>query len=244
MKTLRVMSTTPENNKSGKHELKHYYDLATTHNADILLLPSSFMPYYKNSSAYYTKQDIDNLPSLLKDDNTLVVVGVNEREDNNTNFYKAVVAFKQSGILLHRRKKDLENHYIEKGFIPGDEDSKMHIEYNGLKINILECYESMFAKNWYGNPDVVLVSIGFGMKAKTQNYDCDYFTQWMTILQSFCIQMKCACITSCNGQHEDFMTIACTHSGEVIAMAKSTGLFIVDIPLVYRKEKDPYEQKC
>jgi len=236
---LTVMSITPSNEKSGKKELKYYCEIAGRNEVDIVLFPSSFLPYYKNSSAFYTQTNIESLVDVIPND-LLVIVGVNEAHKDS--FYKSTVSFTSEKILNVHKKVDIEQHYLDKGFSKGD-GSGFQFVWKNVKINPLECFEILFSKNWDG-ADIVTGSIGFGMMAKTNEYNCDYFDQWLNIVKANCLVFNCYAILSCNGQHRDFMTVAVNSSGELIGMARTTGYFLIDIDLKdFRRDKTPYQQE-
>lgn len=241
---MKIMSVTPNNNKSGSKEMKEYCLLAEQVEADIILFPSSFLPYYKNQSAFYKEEDTSSLPNKLSqiiNSNLVVIVGVNAKTTKGK-LHKQVVSFNKIKILHSHLKRDLEKHYLEKGFSPGN-GKDLSFVYNQIRINTLECYEVLFDKN-YKNADIITGSIGFGMKAKTKHYDCDYFDQWLTIVKANCLHNCCFAILSCNGQHEDPMTVAINREGETIGMAKAPGYFVINFnPNKFRKNKNPFTQE-
>jgi len=240
---MRIMTTSPDETKPGRIILEKYAKIASLQNVDVLLLPSSFLPYYKNTNHFYVNSRILNLPTSIKDcPNLLVITGVNEESGyENTAHFKTVVAFNSSKIINIHRKVDLEQHYIEKGFFCGSGDD-FSFTYNDCIFRTLECYESLFDKN-YGPCDISFVSIGFGMQAKTDNYNCDYFDEWLTILRTMAIRHQCWIVTSCNAVHKDIMTVIISRNGEVVGMAKNKGILIQDIDLnEFKQWKQPYEQ--
>jgi len=239
MRKLVVMSVTPKNNKSGKKEMKYFLEISSIVGVDIVVFPSSFLPYYKNSNAFYTESDIMKLPDIVVGNN-LVVVGVNEITDSGE-LYKAVICFDGDGIVHRHRKKDIEEHYIKKGFCVGD-GSDMNFIYNDISMSALECFELLFCDN-YNRSELVFGSIGFGMLANTENYDCDYFDQWLNIIKANALRNNCFVVTSCNGQHSDYMTVCVNRNGDVVAMSREHGFFVVEIDLdCYRKCKQPFMQ--
>ena len=241
---MKIMSVTPNNNKSGSKEMKKYCLLAEQAEVDVVLFPSSFLPYYKNQSAFYTEQDTAKLPDKLSQiikSNLIIIVGINAKMVTSK-LHKQVVSFNRKKILHSHLKRDLEKHYIEKGFIPG-KGMDLSFVYNKIKINTLECYEVLFDKN-YKNANIITGSIGFGMRAKTKHYDCDYFDQWLTIIKANCLCNRCYAVLSCNGQHEDSMTVAINQEGEIIGMARKPGHFTIEInPKKFRKNKNPFAQE-
>ena len=222
---MRFMLTAPENAKSGSKEIIKYITIAVLAKANVVLFPSSYLPYYKNSAAFYTDKDLQKLPGLVAGTNVNVITGVNFI-DYKKQRRKTVITFNESGIINLRHKIDLENHYIDKGYISGNDDFKPSV-INGINICTLECYEVLFIKNW--KERIVTASVGFGMKAITDNYNCDYFNEWLTIVKSNCILTKSWCFLSCNTQHKDFMTAAINPEGELIALVKQLGFCVVDI---------------
>jgi predicted amidohydrolase len=238
---MRIMSVTPINKVSGIKELVYYYKIAEQMRVNILLFPSSFLPFYKNSGAFYNEQNIMDLPyKLFGDGSVKVVTGINEQQGNK--LYKTVIVFNSKEVLYRRRKVDLEPHYIEKGYSAGDGGDQQFV-INGVRTNILECYEVLFQKNWEGNPKLLLGSIGFGMKAVTKNYNCDYFDQWLNQLKAHCLYNNCYAVMSSNGQHKDYMTVAINNSGEVEALSKVHGFFCIDVDLeAFDVRKQPYLQ--
>jgi len=243
---VKIMSVSPENKHSGKKEMKKYFLIAQQCNVDILLFPSSFLPFYKNSSSFYHSENIEKLPDsisgiALPNNSTKIIVGINEIDEKGRK-YKTVVTFDKTKIIYKRRKRDIEKHYFEKGYFVGDD----HIQFSadGIKINTLECFEILFSHNWEGDPHLITASVGFGMYAKTDHYDCDYFDQWLNIVKGNCIRYNCYAILSCNAQYRDMMTVAINSSGEVIGLARTAGFFIIDIDLNdFRKNKTPYLQE-
>lgn len=228
MKKIKVMTVTPNNQQSGKKELKKYCSLALEAGVEMLVFPSSFLPYYKNTNAFYVQKDIEQLSKELSP-NILVIVGVNEKTLEGDK-YKSVIGIMDGKIFIHR-KRFLENHYIQKGFEPGKQPLCPFV-YKNFRIQMLECYECLFPELWV-NPkdsvDIVTVSIGFGMKAHTKNYNCDYFEKWLKIIQTGCIRNNCYCILSCNGQHEDFMTVVINDKGTMIGCARNHGYVVIDV---------------
>jgi predicted amidohydrolase len=238
---MRVMAVSPINKRSGKVELSRYCKLAEQSKCDIIVFPSSFLPYYKNSTAFYEQQNIETLPGKVPD-NLMVIVGVNEKAGEK--LYKTTVSFTSTGIKHIHRKMNLEQHYIDKGFSSGSgEDFQFYYDTLGIKINPLECFETLFSENWKG-ADLVTGSVGFGMLAKTDNYDCDYFDQWLNVIKTHCLLHNCYAVLSCNAQYRDIMTVAVNKSGEVVAMARDHGYFVVDLDKDdFQRHKTPYLQQ-
>lgn len=240
---MRIMTTSPNETKPGRIILEKYVKIALELEVEVLLFPSSFLPYYKNTNHFYNVSRITKLPtSIPKDSKLLIITGVNEEDESTGAKYKTVVAFDSNKIINIHRKIDLERHYIEKGFSPGS-GGDFSFVYGELGLRTLECYESLFEHNYSQDDDIVLVSIGFGMKAKTANYDCDYFDEWLTILRGMAIKNKCWIVTSCNAVHNDIMTVIISRNGKICGMAQNKGILIQDIPLPdFDGRKSPYEQ--
>jgi len=240
---MRIMTTSPDETKPGRIILEKYAKIAIDLKVDVLLLPSSFLPYYKNTNHFYNASRIKNLPtSIPTDSKLLIVVGVNEEKESTGDKYKTVVSFNSKEIVNIHRKVDLEKHYIEKGFSPGT-GADFSFTYSDVRFRTLECYESLFEKNYSQDDKVVLVSIGFGMKAKTDNYDCDYFDEWLTILRAMAIKNECWIITSCNAVHKDIMTVIISRNGQICGMARNKGILIQDINIFdFDWRKQPYAE--
>ena len=49
---IKVMAVSPPNKLSGSKELRKFSEIAVVNSADLVLLPSSYLPYYLNSSAF------------------------------------------------------------------------------------------------------------------------------------------------------------------------------------------------
>jgi len=236
---MRVMSISTLNGKSGKKELIDYLRIAEVAGARLVVFPSSYLPYYKNASAFYHRQDINALPTVIPK-NITIVAGVNFIEDDGKQ-YKTVVTCDSTGIKNLHNKVNIESHYIKKGFSAG-EGHDMSVIVDGVTINTLECFETLFEANWPG-AQLITGSVGFGMFAKTENYNCDYFEQWLTMVKASCLRNTCWALLSCNAQHKDFMTVCVNSCGELVALARVPGFFIVDIDFNdVRRDKQPLLQ--
>jgi predicted amidohydrolase len=239
---VKVMAVSPPNMKSGKIELQKYLVLASLASVDLVVFPSSYLPYYRNSTAFYSQSDIAAIPRIVPA-GIVLIIGVNEATPENE-YYKSVVACNGQSVLNIHRKVNIEEHYIQKGFSRG-KGGDLSITVGGLTINTLECFETLFEENWQG-AELITGSVGFGMMARTDNYDCDYFDQWLTMIKASCLRNKCFAILSCNAQHRDIMTVGVNSSGELIGLARTAGFFVIDIDLDdVRIDKQPFLQgKC
>ena len=239
---MRLMAVSPKNTRSGKQELKEYCVIASNCKVDVIVFPSTFLPYYRNSGAFYKQADILALPqSLPFGSDLLVIVGVNEQATDGKR-YKSVVTFNAHCVLNVHRKKNLEEHYLQKGFSVGHGGDNI-VWTDRLTINTLECFELLFEENWE-SCGLVTGSVGFGMKATTQNYACNYFEQWLDIVRMYCLKYNCPALIACNGQHEDFMTVAIDNNGKTVGMARRHGFFIIDMNIhnAVEIELNPFHQ--
>lgn len=249
---MRIATATTLSKRSGRDELLDLTKAARAAGARLLVLPSSFLPFYGNPQAFYDRTrleslavQIDNESQGVHPDKLRVVVGVNE--EDGPNHYKSVAMLHQGKVRDWHRKFVLESHYIEKGFKPGLGPPHLFVGDDGVdpRIVMMECFEVIQpgAWGWAAGADIVTASVGFGMKAKTANYECDYWDQWISIVKAQCLIHRTWCILSCNGKHEQAMTAVVSPGGQVVASLHNVGMLVCDIDLhAFHKLTNPYAQ--
>lgn len=251
---LRVAAVTTFSKRRGSKELELWYRIAFEAAVDVLVLPSSFLPHYGTPSAFYTKDEVTSLSQRLYDINRglkrypqpTVIVGVNEISGDLK--FKSVAVLRAGEVVFWHRKHVLENHYIQKGYTRGPHAPICFTQRDQEAIHVcpMECFEVLQPALWPRGVGLVTASIGFGMKAKTANYECDYWDQWLSVVRANCLLHSCYAVLSCNGKHDDAMTAVITPGGEVQASLRSAGILITDINYEFTAKDrlhNPYRQE-
>ncbi len=244
---MRVAAVSANPHRSGRREVARYTSTFRDLGVDLAVFPSRILPAYVNPGATYTREHIETRACKLSPGKTTVIAGVDEavvvkaRERR----YLAVAAMRQGRVVGWHRKRRLEDHHKSTYSCgPDNQPGSVVVIEGGVKLQMLECWECLHGELWRGDVDIVTVSIGFGMDAKTDHYECDYWDQWAVLVSGACLRQGVWAVLACHDAHLDQMTAVISPEGKVVGCARSGGVLVMDIEATAkaRREKNPLAQ--